>query len=141
MMPLPRLALVYGASLICMLAIDAVWLTLATEWLYRPHMADLLADSFRPLPAVIFYLLYAAGLVGFAVRPLETATAARAALRGACLGLVAYGTYDLTNHAILRSWSTLLTVADMAWGTVLTAVVATIGRWVADRLDRSAQPA
>jgi uncharacterized membrane protein len=31
-------------------------------------------------------------------------------------GLMTYATYDLTNHATLKSWSTLLTVTDLGWG-------------------------
>ena len=42
-------------------------------------------------------------------------------------GLVAYGTYNLSNLATLRSWPWELTVIDMAWGTFLSAVTACIG--------------
>ena len=59
-----------------------------------------------------------------------------ALLNGAFLGFVAYATYDLTNHATLKNWSTLLTVADMAWGTVLTAVAATIGYLLTNMIVR-----
>jgi uncharacterized membrane protein len=53
---------------------------------------------------------------------------------GALLGLAAYGTYDLTNQATLRGWSTLVTIVDMAWGASLTATVATVATLVARRL-------
>ena len=48
----------------------------------------------------------------------------------ALLGLVAYGTYDITNLSTLKGWSVKLAVIDIAWGTALTAVSATIGWWV-----------
>ena len=48
-----------------------------------------------------------------------------AATRGALLGCVAYATYDLTNQATLRGWSPVITMADLVWGTTLTAVTAT----------------
>jgi uncharacterized membrane protein len=50
---------------------------------------------------------------------------------GAALGCIAYGTYDLTNHATLKAWTTSLTVIDMAWGTAITAVTAAGGFLVA----------
>ena len=47
-----------------------------------------------------------------------------AMVRGAVLGLVAYGTYDLTNMATLKQWSVKITLIDMAWGSFVTAVTA-----------------
>jgi uncharacterized membrane protein len=61
---------------------------------------------------------------------------------GALFGLVAYRTYDLTNQATLRDWPVWLTVLDMGWGTVLTAVAATLAHAIASRLARrEANPA
>jgi uncharacterized membrane protein len=50
---------------------------------------------------------------------------------GALLGLVAYGTYDLTNHATLRDWPLSLTIADMAWGSFVTSMSALAGYYAA----------
>jgi uncharacterized membrane protein len=126
----------YCATLLAFVGIDFVWLSFAGDWLYRPTLKDILLDGFRPVPAVAFYLLYAAGLVIFAVRPGLEANALRlAAGNGALLGFLAYATYDLTNHATLRNWTTSLTRADLAWGTVVSAVAAALGyaaaRWLA----------
>jgi uncharacterized membrane protein len=41
---------------------------------------------------------------------------------GAIFGLVAYATYDLTNHATLKDWPLHVTLLDMAWGALLTGV-------------------
>ena len=79
-------------------------------------------------PAAAFYLLYVAGILFFAVFPaLATGRWTTALGRGAALGLVAYATYDLTNAATLRGWSTTVTIADLCWGTALTALAATVG--------------
>ena len=43
---------------------------------------------------------------------------------GATFGFVAYATYDLTNQATLKNWSTLLTLADLGWGAFLSALAA-----------------
>ena len=94
----------------------------------------MLAPTFRPVPAVLFYLVYIAGLTFFAVRPaLASGSLGTALLYGAAFGFVAYATYDLTNQATLKNWSTVLTVADLAWGTVLSAGAAGIGQWLAQR--------
>lgn len=47
---------------------------------------------------------------------------------------MAYATYDLTNQATLKSWSTTLTVADLLWGTFVSAAAATIGYLITVRL-------
>jgi uncharacterized membrane protein len=117
---LGKTALVYVAALIAMLVPDGIWLTLAGPRLYRPALGDLLAADFSPVPAVLFYLLYVVGVVVLT----PGRTAGESAARGALLGLCAYGTYDLTNQATLRQWPTYLTVADLVWGTLLTAFTA-----------------
>lgn len=125
----------YGAAALAFLAIDAVWLSTMANLLYRPLLGDLLAPGFRLAPAVLFYAIYIAGIVFFAVRPaLATGRLAIAALNGAALGFVAYGTYDLTNQATLRDWPVIITVADMVWGTVLTASASIAGYAAARRV-------
>lgn len=115
-----------------MLALDAVWLSTMAGPLYRTHLPGvMLENGFRLGPAIAFYLLYIAGVVYFAVLPgLREGSIRRAAINGALLGLVAYGTYDLTNHATMKVWSPLVTGADMVWGTLLTAIAASAGAYV-----------
>ena len=119
-----------------MLVLDGAWLSFAAKRLYRPLLGDMLADDFRLAPAALFYFLYVAGIVVLAVAPGLAAGKWTVALtRGMVLGLIAYGTYDLTNQATLRHWSGLVTIADMCWGTILTGAAATAGyyaaRWAA----------
>ena len=88
--------------------------------------------------AIVFYLIYAAGVVFFAVRPaVQSGNWSDALLRGAALGFLAYATYDLTNLATLRNWPVSVTLADLVWGTLLTAVAASAGSaaalWAAGR--------
>jgi uncharacterized membrane protein len=114
------------------LGIDAVWLTLAAQRLYRPLMGDLLRERFDVLPALLFYVVYVAGIVVFAVAPaFNTGRWTTATLHGVLLGFLAYATYDLTNQATLRNWPVAVTVADLCWGTTLTAFAATVGYLIA----------
>jgi uncharacterized membrane protein len=90
-------------------------------------------------PAVLFYLGYIAAIVFFAVRPaLEEQRLATAMVNGGVLGAVAYGTYTLTNHAILSAWSWHLVVSDIAWGAFLTGICGACGYLAARRPMRSA---
>ena len=127
----------YVATAVAFLAVDSVWLSIMAAQLYRPLLGDMLAEDFDVVAAALFYVLYVGGIVFFAVKPaLERGRAMTAALNGAFFGLCAYGTHDLTNQATLKDWSTVITVADLCWGTVLTAVAATVGFLVASRIAR-----
>lgn len=131
-------ALAYLATGIVFLACDMVWLSVTGSRLYRPLLGDLLLEKFRLLPAIGFYLVYMAGIVFFAISPAITSGRWTAALgNGAVLGFVAYATYDLTNQATLKSWSTTITILDLCWGTVLTAVSATLGYVIATAIARA----
>lgn len=132
------LAIAYGVTLVAFLALDFVWLSKMGPALYRPVMGDMLLDGFRLAPALIFYAVYVAGLVFFAVRPsLAASDWTTALLHGALFGFVAYATYDLTNQATLKNWSTLLTVADLAWGSLVSAAAATAAHLATVALARS----
>jgi len=124
----------YLAAGVIFLIVDAIWLSTMADLLYRPLMGDKLEPAFKLAPAVIFYLIYIAGIVWFAVLPaLATGELGRAALNGALLGIVCYATYDLTNQATLRDWPLAVTLADIPWGAFVTAVGASAGFLAASR--------
>lgn len=128
------IVIAYLATGIAFLIVDAIWLTIMADALYRPLMGDKLAPSFFLAPAATFYLIYIAGIVFFAVMPaLDGGGLAKAALNGAVLGLVAYATYDLTNQATLRDWPLAVTLADIPWGAFVTAIGASAGFLAASR--------
>lgn len=125
----------YLATGLYMAVVDSVWLTSMIN-VYRQNIGEiLLPDSIRFAPAIAFYLLYIFGIVWFAISPALIAGGSlqTAALNGALLGLVCYGTYDLTNQATLKVWPTFITAMDMTWGAFLTATAAVAGtlaaRW------------
>lgn len=125
----------YLATALVFLGIDSIWLSTMADRLYRPLLGDLLLDGFSLMPAVLFYLIYIAGIVYFAINPaFDTDRWQTATLNGAVLGFVAYATYDLTNQATLKNWPVQITIADLCWGTVLTATAATLGFLIARRL-------
>jgi uncharacterized membrane protein len=114
-------------------ALDAVYLTLAGQKVYRPLLDYALADAPKMPAAVAFYLVYVLGVVLLGVLPNRDAGLGKTARTGALLGAFAYATYDLTNQATLKVWATQITLIDIAWGTFLTCVGASAGyltwRW------------
>lgn len=130
-----KYVIAYLASGLYMAVVDAVWLTSMINT-YRQAIGELLLpEGIRLGPAIAFYLLYIFGIVWFAVTPAlnNGGSLQTAALNGALLGLVCYGTYDLTNQATLKVWPPFITAMDLAWGVFLTATAAVAGtlaaRW------------
>lgn len=128
--------IVYLLSLVALLVIDGVWLGLIARQFYKDNIGHLMARKPDLRPAIVFYLIYVAGIIIFAVQPsLGYDTAMHAALLGALLGGLAYATYDLTNAATLKDWPVRMTVIDILWGGFLTGMVASFGymaaRWLA----------
>ena len=121
-------AVLYIATLVALVAIDFIWLSQMGERLYRPVMKDMVLQDFRPAPAIVFYMIFAFGLVWFAGLPALNDGSARTALvNGALMGFVAYATYDLTNRATLKAWPLDVAVLDIAWGGFMTACAALVG--------------
>jgi len=115
-------------------AIDMVWLAVISKGFYKEHLGYVMAESVKWPAALLFYLLYIAGIVLFAVMPaVEKQSLLRALLMGAALGLVSYATYDLTNYATIRDWPLVVVIVDLIWGTVLSAGVSAIACLIALR--------
>ncbi|MBR0797546.1 DUF2177 family protein [Bradyrhizobium jicamae] len=125
----------YLSTLVIFLICDMAWLGTMASRLYRPTLGDILLTDVNLSPAVAFYLVYPAGLVIFAVLPgLKSESLAQAALSGALFGFFSYLTYDLTNQATLRNWTSQLSLFDVTWGTLLGAISAVAACWVTARL-------
>ena len=122
---LRALVVAYLAALAVFCGLDLVWLSYAGEAIYRPAIGELMRSGFDAPAAVAFYVIYVGGLVVLSIRPAAALT--QAVSRGAVYGFCAYATYDLTNQATLRHWPVTLSVIDMAWGTLLSAVAAACG--------------
>jgi uncharacterized membrane protein len=125
----------YAITLLIFFAIDLVWLAVVAKNFYRQHIGHLLSADVNWPAALLFYAIYIGGIVFFAVKPaFEAGGAARALAYGAAFGFVAYATYDLTNQATMKDWPVLVTVVDLAWGTVLTGTVAFLSYHASSRL-------
>lgn len=131
-------ALAFVTVLVIFSVIDTLWLSNMGERVYRPLIGEVLAEKFRLVPAIAFYALYALGLTIFAVLPgLKTGDWRTALMWGALFGLFAYGTYDLTNYATLKTWGLKITLLDMTWGVIVSGVSSAAACAVALRLMKT----
>lgn len=118
----------YGATMLVFFAIDFVWLGVVAKDFYRERLGALMLEQVNLPVAAVFYLIYIVGIVVFAISPaLQGGSWKTALMLGGLFGFIAYGTYDVTNLATLRGWPVSVVIVDMAWGTVLTGVSATLG--------------
>lgn len=119
---------VYLSALAAFLVIDMVWLLIVAREFYRKHLGFLLSGQPNWYAAAVFYLLFVGGVLVFAVEPgLKANSLRKSVLLGGFFGLITYATYDLTNLATVKNWPWMVTVVDMAWGTLLTAAVSCAG--------------
>jgi uncharacterized membrane protein len=115
--------------------IDMVWLVLVAKKFYQEQIGFLMKPDINWLAAIIFYLLFIAGLVIFVISPaVEKHSWVHALIFGALFGLITYATYDLTNLATLKDWPLLVTVVDLIWGTVLASSISLITYLIANKI-------
>ena len=118
--------ILYAITTVIFLGLDAVMLKLHMQPLFQRYLGDQLLTDIRVGPAGLFYLAYVAGLVYLVSSPaLKTGSAI--VIPATIIGAMAYGTYEFTSYAIMKSWSPILVANDLAWGTVLTAFSAWAG--------------
>jgi len=125
----------YLIALPVFFTIDMVWLGLVAKDFYRAQIGALMKPDVNCVAAIIFYLIFIAGLVVFVIAPsMEKGSWMHALLFGALFGLVCYATYDLTNLAVTKDWPLLVTLVDLAWGATLATSVSAITYLIATKL-------
>ena len=125
----------YIIALPILFAIDMLWLGVISKDFYRAQIGSLMKDNINWAAAIIFYLIFIAGLVLFVIlTAVEKNSWTHALLFGAFFGLICYATYDLTNLAIAKDWPLLVTIVDMVWGAVLAASVSVATYFIAINL-------
>lgn len=121
----------YLATLIPLTILDALWILVLAKKFYADQMGFLFSKSINLVPVAFFYPLYAFAVLFLAVMPAVSSGLWTGALwRGALLGLAAYGAYDLTNHATISGWPTVVTIVDIGWGTAVTALTSVIAYFI-----------
>ncbi len=125
----------YAIATVAFFAIDMVWLGLIAKNFYRTKLSHVLSPDVVWPAAIVFYLIYIAGIVYFAINPaLKDASWQDALLKGALLGGLCYATYDLTNMATIAKWPIEIVIVDIIWGVVLTGSVSLITFLIANAI-------
>lgn len=115
----------YALTLPVFFVVDMIWLGVIARKFYRQQLGYLLAPKVNWTAAIIFYLIFIAGIIFFAVVPgMKRESLLHTVMLGAIFGFITYATYDLTNLATIKDWPLMVTVVDMCWGAVLSATVA-----------------
>ena len=123
-----RFAIAYAATFVVFCGLDFIWLGFVAKDYYQSQIGALLLEKPNWPVAALFYSVYIVGVLIFAVLPaLDAGQWGKALLYGALFGFFAYATYDLTNLATLKGWSPGVALLDLAWGSVVTGISATMG--------------
>lgn len=127
-----RYVILYLATLIVLIPIDFLFLGIVAKDFFNAQVGDMLGEI-RPAPAVLFYLLYVAGILTF-VSGSAAATWQSTLLYGALFGLFCYATFDLTSLALLKHWTWPVAIVDVSWGAFVTAMSSSAGLLIANWL-------
>ncbi len=117
------------------LIIDIIWLSFSVKSFYGPRIGHLFADKPVIWAAAMFYIIYVFGLGVVIIEPsINFDDTYKFLFKAFMFGLVAYGTYNLTNMATVKGWSPSVVFVDMIWGGSLTAFSSYYGIFLAKKL-------
>lgn len=117
----------YFTALAVFFTIDIIWLALVAKDVYRRELGFIMSNKPNWLAAIVFYLIFIAGIVFFVINPaIAKGSWAYALLVGLLFGFITYATYDLTNLATLKDWPIKITIIDLIWGASLGGSVSLI---------------
>ena len=120
---------------IIFLIIDIIWLSFSVKSFYGPRIGHLFADKPVIWAAAMFYIIYVFGLGVVIIEPsINFDDTFKFLFKAFMFGLVAYGTYNLTNMATVKGWSPSVVFVDMLWGGSLTALSSYYGIFIAKKL-------
>ena len=122
----------YFIAAVAMIVIDFIWLTVMMKPFYQKQIGHLMTSTPAMLPVILFYAIFILGLIVLIISPALSGNFSylKLFLYGALFGLVAYGTYDLTNQATLKNWPVIVTIVDLIWGALLTGTVSIITKFI-----------
>lgn len=132
-MKLIMLSTIFAALIF--LIIDIIWLSYSVKAFYRPNIGHLLLEKPVMWAAILFYSIYVIGLAIVIIEPsINSNDLYKTMIKSFVFGLVAYGTYNLTNMATVKGWSPAVTFVDMFWGGTLTMISSNLGMYIARKI-------
>ena len=117
------------------LLIDMLWLSFSVKFFYKPQLGNLLNEKPVIWAAILFYLIYVLGLAIIVLQPaINNDSIKNVFLIGIVFGVVAYGTYNLTNMATIKNWSPYVVLVDIIWGGLLTGTSSALGIFISKKI-------
>ena len=108
---------------VLLILVDSVYLYL-TKSIFGEMIVRIQKFAIQPRywSAAIVYILLAFGLYRFILKP------NRPVWEAFLFGIIIYGVFDFTSHAIFKKYELTVALMDTVWGGVLSAIVTTIAR-------------
>lgn len=124
-----KILVLYLCTTLFFFVIDFFGLRYIVKPVFDADIGDMLRETPRYGPALVFYLFFVGGLVWFASLPALKSGAGlgQVWLTGAVLGALAYGTYEFSNMATLNGWTWRMLWTDFLWGTALSGTATALG--------------
>ena len=117
------------------LLIDMLWLSFSVKFFYKPQLGNLLNEKPVIWAAILFYLIYVLGVAIIVLQPaINNDSIKNVFLIGIVFGVVAYGTYNLTNMATIKNWSPYVVLVDIIWGGLLTGTSSALGIFISKKI-------
>ncbi len=109
-------------GMLVMLVLDVPMIKYVIQPTLARSAKSLIASKPDGVAALVFYVGYVS-IVVFLTDKFANNTR-EAFVGGALLGLLAYGTYEFTNKAVIKDWPWTMVAVDTVWGVILTATIA-----------------
>ena len=114
----------YIVAALIFAVLDVVWILGVANPLYQSTIGGILAAKTNFVAAVLFYVIFVAGMVHFGVRPNSPEATIRQRVTGAALfGFFTYATWALTGLAVLKDFTATVAVTDILWGAAACSLV------------------
>jgi len=118
------------------IVIDLTAINLVIVKIYKSNLPSFVeVGSFKPVSAILFYLIFLGGLLYFAILPNKTYNISDALLNGAIYGLCTYATYALTVHTAMNIFNWNIVISDVLWGIILSASVSALTVFTLSKLS------
>ena len=110
---------------IILVAIEAVYLRTMLPY-FNSQIKKIQGKEITPRPysVVIVYIIIITGLYYFIIGPNKSYK------DGAFFGLVIYGIFNFTNHALFDNYSLSLVIMDLIWGMTICGITTLIVNYI-----------
>ena len=118
--------------------LDAPYLYLTSN-IYSSIVKNISGKSLtnRYYSGAIVYIALAIGVITLVIPNIRTNSLMNivkdSIMYGGIFGLVAYATFDFTNHFMFEGWPLSVSIMDTVWGTVLSTLVTIIYCYLANK--------